>query len=158
MTVRFEDLKNHDPMFSFVGDDGENIHVATKLVYEWVQRNKPNLEIVLTPIDPNRAASYIRTNVVSATRCRQMLAHIRKNGRLQPMIYAESGTHTHGLPDLYHIDGHHRFVVYAFLRRPFGESYILEQHQWRPFQITGVPDLTKQQLEDMPIKLRDYGP
>lgn len=158
MTVRFEDLNNHDPMYSFVGDDGENIHVATALLYEWVQRNKANLEIVLTPIDPNRAASYIRTNVVSRKRCIEILRHLRQNGTLQPMIYAESGTYTHRLPDMYHIDGHHRFVCYAFLNRPFGDSYILQQHQWRPFQIVGVPDLTKDQLERMPIKQRDYSP
>jgi hypothetical protein len=160
MTVKFEDLNNHDPMYSFVGDDGENTHVASGLLYDWVQRNRANLEVVLTPVDPTRAVSYIRDNVVSKRRCLEMLAWLNtdKNFGFQPMIYGETGTFTRSLPDLYHIDGHHRYVVYAYIGRPFAESYILEQSQWRQYQITGVPDLTKDTLKQMPIKPRDYAP
>jgi hypothetical protein len=160
MPVRFEDLDDHSPMYSFVGDDGENVHIASGLLYQWVQRNRNNLETVNIPIDPIRATHYIRDNVVSRKRCREMLEFIRsdKTHTFQPMIYGESGSYTHNLPDLYHIDGHHRYVVYAFLQRPFGESYMLEQHQWSEYQITGVPDLTKQELNRMPIKPRNYAP
>jgi len=153
MTVPFHAMHNHEGLYSFVGDDNEQIHVATERLYAWVQKRKHRLEIFETPVIPTLALKFIRDNSVDKKRATEILKDFQN---IQPVIFGKTGTQSNGRPDMYLIDGRHRYMCHVYLKLPLIKCYILELKQWHKFLVTGVPMITKEMLAAMPIKPRGY--
>jgi hypothetical protein len=140
-------------IYTFVADNGENIHIDAESLRKWCLRNK-KLEIHLIPIRVDIAKEMVRDNIVSPER----LIELSKRTVLDPIIMCKDGTFSkeNGGPNTMIVDGHHRFVLCAMAKMPVIPGYFLEVEQWKPFQLYGIPDMTKEQLIKAPITKRDY--
>jgi hypothetical protein len=138
-------------IYTFVGDDGVTTHIDSEALRLWCVANKP--EIFLMPMRPEVAEQMIPDNVVSIDRVRQL--SLRKD--LAPIIMVKDGTTgPNGHPNAMMVDGHHRYFL-AFLRKqPYIEGHFLEEHQWKPFQIHWLRDMSAEELRRRPVTKRDY--
>jgi hypothetical protein len=138
-------------IYSFVGDDGENIHIDSESLRQWCVMAKP--EIFLMPLKYELVAEFKRDNVISPAR----VVELAQRKHLDPIIMVKDGTTgSNGNPNALLVDGHHRYAV-ACLRGQFAiEGHFLEVEQWKPFQLHDIPDMTKDQLRAAPITKRDY--
>jgi hypothetical protein len=152
MALSLLDLEWKEQIYQCVGDDGIHTCVAINRLYKWVQANKKKLEIQLVPVDPGLAASFIKDNVVSRERIMELIHRTD----LEPIIWGKDGTFTEGRPDVFLMDGHHRYALHAAARVAFIKSYVLEMEQWEAFRITDAPEITQDQLRDVPILRRLY--
>lgn len=150
MPLHFRDYKPTDAIFTHVLPNGTNINIDATKLRAWCLVMKP--QIYQIPVDFDRAQSYLRDNVVSFDRCLQLLT----KDRLDPIIMAKDGTFTEGRPDVFHVDGHHRYALAGMMHIHFIPGHCLETHEWHPFQIEGVPSVTAEHLAAMPITQRDY--
>lgn len=147
-------MRPREPIYTWVADDGTNVHIASERLYHWVQTNAATLTCGLIPIDFTRGQDYLRDNIASIDRCLELLS--RDPSTITPMIFGERGTYTDGAPDVFHIDGHHRYALYAMCQIPQALAYLLTIDQWKPFQIEGLPNTTQQALAHTPILRRSY--
>ena len=138
-------------VYSFVANDGTNVHINSEGLRQWCIANKP--EIFWLPMNYEVAKQFIPDNVVSMDRVRELST--RKN--LDPIIMVKDGTFgSNGHPNGMLVDGHHRYFL-AFLRKqPVIEGYFLEESQWKPFQIHWLRDLSAEELRRRPVTKRDY--
>lgn len=138
-------------IYSFVGDDGENIHIDSEALRQWCLLIKP--EIYSIPLKYELVIEFRRDNVISQER----VAELSKRKNLDPIIMVKDGTTgSNGTPNALLVDGHHRYVL-ACLRKQFIiEGHFLEVAQWKPFQLHDIPDMTKEQLRAAPITKRNY--
>jgi hypothetical protein len=138
-------------IYTFVGDDGENIHINAIGLRKWCIDNKP--EILWIPLDYEIAKSFVRDNVISLDRVKELM--LRPN--LDPIIMVKDGTFgSNGGPNALLVDGHHRFYLAYKQKKIVIEGYFLEVWQWKPFQLHGLPNMTKEQLRKKPITKRNY--
>lgn len=137
-----------EPIYTFVGHDGENIHIAANRLRVWCE--SAGLEPVLGPMDRSVADTFLADNVVSLDRVAQLEGRLRYD----PIIMCKTGTFKDGHPDVVMADGHHRYYVQR--DREYFLMYLLEEHQWRPFQISGAPDMTQEWLREVEVVKRDY--
>jgi hypothetical protein len=143
--IKASELELMEMVYSFVSDDGENIHIATTRLLAWCEENEP--EIVVTPIEAKVAVQFIQERAVSRERCAWFLSH--REELVKPIIVGEADRAWRGSQVLHYlIDGHHRYVVYATLRIPLIKTHILTRDIWTQFQISGIPDISKEQLID----------
>lgn len=140
-------------IYTFVDMEGNNINIDSAKLRLWCLQ--ANLEIVLTPIDHKLAASFLTQNVISLKRVQQLLDNFQLLE--EPIIFCKDGTyHTDGGANVMLVDGHHRYFTKAYLNMRFIESYLLEVEQWKPFQMHDLPNITREQLESIPVITRDY--
>lgn len=138
-----------ESIYTFVGDDGENVHIACNRLRLWCREARP--EIFRCPIDRALAETFVRDNVISMERVKQMAGMTD----LDPMIFCKTGTFDDGVnPDVLLVDGHHRY--YTQRNQEFGLGHVLEVIQWKPFQVVGIPPTTKAALLEMEILKRKY--
>jgi hypothetical protein len=138
-------------IYSFVGDNGENIHIDSEALRVWCALHKP--EIFLIPLKYELVDEFRRDNVVSPER----IIELAKRSHLDPIIMVKDGTiGANGGPNTMLVDGHHRFVLACLRGRIVIEGHFLEVAQWKPFQIYGIPNMTKDQLRAAPITKRNY--
>ena len=140
-------------VFTYVGEDGENIQLATDRAIKWA--SGANLESVYVPVETEMAMKYIKENSVSLTWCNSILAGLLKDpesvNRLPPVIYAQHGNDgPNGEPSHFLLDGHHRYVTFAKIGLPAIKAYLLSQEQWRPFQISGMEEVSREALVSAP--------
>lgn len=155
MAIKASKLDHMEPVYTWVADDGSNIHIASRLLRDWCMKRQPRVELM--PVDHDFAASFLRENTVDPMRVLQLSVEcdlgIRK---LDPIILCQRGTYTHGLPDVMLVDGHHRYVLAAMKEWPVIPCYNLIPHQWKRFRVVDCPDVTKDQLAASPITQRNY--
>jgi len=140
-------------IYTFVGDDGENIHIDSDALRIWCEVTKP--EIFLIPLKYELLIDFERDNVISMERVYELSMDIKKS--LEPIIMVKDGTIAkNGYPNAMLVDGHHRYALHCFGGKQHIAGYFLEVEQWKPFQIHGIPDMTKEQLRAKPITKRNY--
>lgn len=146
MALQAKDYPEGAPVYSYVADDGVNVHIDSDKLRQWCAEHRFELEVLHTPVDGNVARNYLTENVVDLGHLVRVLAMTR----LDPIIYGKWGTLTKGRPDAILIDGHHRYCAAAIRYEAFIPSYVLERAQWEPFQIEGLPNVTQDQLRAQP--------
>ena len=138
-------------IYSFVGDDGENIHIDSEGLRIWCKLAKP--EVFLLPLNYGLAEQFIKDNVVSPKRIHEL--SLRKD--LDPIIMCKDGTFgKNGGPNTMLVDGHHRYFIACMIKLYAIPGHLLEVEQWKPFQLRGIPDITADELRRRPITKRDY--
>lgn len=147
-----KDYKPGDPIYTYVDNSGVNIHIDAAKLRIWCLAVEDELPISMTPVDPRTAYKFVTDNIV----CKMRVAQLMERTNLDPIIYAKDGNETNGLPNVMLVDGHHRYTAAAVLHTPFIPAFILEPTQWRPFQIAGLPDITKDHLLASPNRPRNY--
>lgn len=138
-------------IYTFVADDGENIHIDSEGLRLWTKLAKP--EVFWIPLRYELAWDFIRDNVVDPFRI-QELANRKE---LDPIIMVKDGTiGSNGHPNAMLVDGHHRYFIACMCRLEVIPGHMLEVEQWKPFQLHGIPKMTKEQLVRTPVTKRDY--
>jgi len=146
----FKDL--FKPIYTFVSESGENIHIDTDGLRTWCATHQP--EVFDIPIKPELLIEFITDNSVSIARIRELYSR----PHLDPIIMCEDGT-THpenGGPNVMLVDGHHRFAIAVLRSQSYIPGYVLKLHEWTPFQLHNLPSITRDQLRASPILKRDY--
>jgi len=140
-----------ETIFSFVEDDGTNIHINAGALRLWCIENKP--EIYSLPLNYDLMEIFERDNTISPERVEEL----SKRKDLDPIIMVKDGTlGSNGHPNAIIVDGHHRYALACLRGQQYIEGYFLEEAQWRRFQIFGLPDITAEQLRKSPVTKRDY--
>lgn len=138
-------------VYTFVGDDGENIHIDSEALRVWCMLTKP--EVFWIPLKYELAYDFIRDNVVDPFRIQELA----KRKDLDPIIMVKDGTlGDNGHPNAMLVDGHHRYFIACMCKMEVIPGYMLEVEQWKPFQLHGIPKMTKEQLVRTPVTKRDY--
>lgn len=142
----------HRQIYTYISPEGANTHIDSEGLYSWTQTHASELEIFSVPLDHSLAQRFIRENTVSQQRIWELLS----KPTLTPVIFCKDGTFTEGRPDVLLVDGHHRYVLGSICRAEFIPGFVLEEAQWRPFQLEGLPPLTKAELQAIPLSPRSY--
>jgi|HubBroStandDraft_4_1064222.scaffolds.fasta_scaffold56276_6 hypothetical protein len=138
-------------VYTFVDNNGTNIHINSEGLRLWCIANKP--EIFWLPMNEKVAQDFVRDNVISLDRVKELST--RKN--LDPIIMVKDGTFgSNGHPNAMLVDGHHRYFLTFLRKQPFIEGYFLEESQWRPFQIHWLRDISAEELKRRPVTKRNY--
>lgn len=145
------DLPPSEHIYSFVGDDGENIHIASDRLRVWCQSAR--LERVWVPMDRAMAEKFVTDNVISLERVRQLELD-PPDQEENPVVFCSTGTFTDGNPDVVLADGHHRYYLHR--EDEFVLSVLVGEREWRQFRISGIRDTTKDALREMPVLRRKY--
>jgi hypothetical protein len=147
-------FKVGDPIYTFVDDDGTNVHIASEQLRIWcIARDAAGeLERFWTPTDLKLANKMLKDNTVLMNRVLALTPRHLET----PIIYAKTNTHTKGRPDVLLVDGHHRFVRACVEGRPFILAWVVERASWEEFQIDGLPSISQNLLRAMPHKVRNY--
>ena len=147
MIIRLEQVH----IFTSVDQDGNNTNIDVTGLYAWCQANKP--EVFLLPMLPGLAGEYIGNKIVDLDRVKEL----KRRRHLTPIIMCKDGTYgDDGAPNVLLVDGHHRYVLAALMERKHFKAHMLEEEQWRPFQLHGLPTMTQEQLLATPNRKRDY--
>jgi hypothetical protein len=142
------------PIYTFVADDGENIHIDTDALRTWCLHTKP--EIFDIPLKYDVATSFLHDNVIALDRIHELFQ--RPPSSLDPIIMAEDGT-THpenGGPNVLLVDGHHRFFLACLRGWAYIPGHVLKVPEWTPFRLHNLPSITRDQLCASPILKRNY--
>jgi hypothetical protein len=138
-------------IFTFISDDGENINIDAEGLRIWCIANRP--EVFNLPVKPELGRQFLFENVVSVERAWELI--VRKN--FDPIIMVKDGTYgDNGGPNTMLVDGHHRYFIACVAQWAYIPGHLLEVEQWKPFQMHGLPDLTKEELIAKPITKRNY--
>lgn len=145
-------MRPGEGIYTFVDNSGVNINIASQRLHDWCAA--AGLEPQLAPVDRDLSKTFIRDNAVSRDRVKELM----KRKDLAPIILCKDGTFStkNGGPNVYLVDGHHRYVLYSALKLPYIPAYCLEVEQWKPFEIEGLSDISREALRDIPILKRSY--
>lgn len=153
MTIDGTTLGPWEQIYTFVRNDGRNIHIhSPRLRSHCLQMNyKP----ILAPVDTKLAQSFLRDNIVSPWRIKQLMEKISEDKALEPIILCKTEAYGHPCdlhtPEVLLVDGHHRYTIAALAKSPVIIAWLLELHQWQPFTVIGIPDYTNEALKAEPI-------
>jgi hypothetical protein len=155
MPLSASDYPNGAPVYTYVCDDGTNIHIDATKLRAWCIAMKPPIYAV--PVDHAEGQRYLRDNICSFDRCME-LALSPRHARLDPIIFGHRGTSNpeNGSPNVMLIDGHHRYALASILRLPIISAHLIMPEIWQTFQVIGLPDLTQDQLRNIPLTQRSY--
>lgn len=154
-------MTNLRPIYTHVAKDGTNTHIdVAALRNELLNNMEFDKYISLVPVDVSMAQSYLRDNVIDPVRVVQLMR--RHMGlpfeKWEPMILCQDNISTaaNGALDVFHADGHHRYVMHSIMRLPFARTYLVPYAGWQKYRVTGLPSLTQQELRDSPVLKRNY--
>lgn len=139
-------------IFTYVDNDGTNVNIHAARLREWVLKNARGITVWDVPINRGLARKFLRDNVVDKKRVIALTADHLK----EPLLFCKDGTFTEGRPDVFLVDGHHRYCWYAFMGIALAPAWVLERGQWKEYTIEGLPTISQQGLIDMPVLKRDY--
>jgi hypothetical protein len=145
--IHVSELDRKEPIYVWVADDGTNVRIASVRLRNWVLLNQHLFEIFLVPVDPDMAKDWIRNKQCDPKR----VMNLTYKERREPIIYCKRPTFTNGRPDVFLVDGHHRYVRAAVDGDPFIECWLIEIPQWEPFKVIGAIDISQQQLAEAPL-------
>lgn len=138
-----------DPIYTY-SDEEICVHVASARLRRVCLAIMP--EVFLTPVSIDLANKFLSENTISMDR----VFALTPGDRHEPILYCRDGKFTDGRPDVFLVDGHHRFVRAALEGQSMIEAWVLSEAQWRPFQIFGLPEITGEQLKSQPVLSRSY--
>src|SRR5215467_16395102 len=123
---RVEDYGPFDPIYVFVGNDGEQVVIDTVALYKHVTANPP--QVFSTDVRASVAEEIINDNAIQGKRYMEMVKDRVEHGNQyrDPIIYVKTGSVTDGRPDVLLCDGHHRFVVACSFGDTMIDDYVLE--------------------------------
>ena len=140
-------------IYTFVDNDGTNIHIDSTALREWCLSNK-DLIVYDIPMKRDLGLEFLRDNVISLERIKELIS---KQRTLDPIIMCKDGTYDDkGAPNVLIVDGHHRYFLACLADLKIIPGYCLEVEQWKPFIMEGLPKLTQDQLRKAPIIKRNY--
>lgn len=145
------------PVFTYVQDDGTNINLDVVNLRAWCLTHVGHThgpKLVRIPVEEVIARHFINDNIASLDRVTELSK--RHLALLDPVILCRHGFNPDGTQRDMYVDGHHRYVLAYMLHMKVLPAFFLESAQWSPFQIEGVPTMTKQELRDLPITKRNY--
>lgn len=152
MSVSFHEMGNHERMYSFVGDDGANIHVAVERLHYWVQNHEEELvrkkQLWLTPIAPAMVLKFIQAGLVNRERILSLTDHEMRH----PIIYGKEKKGRMARVDMYLLDGRHRYVRAFHDKQESIKAYVLKPKQWMQFRISDIPDIDQETLNRLPVR------
>jgi hypothetical protein len=143
-------LPEGEPVYTYVADDGTNTVIHAERLRQYLKRHPQ--EVFLTPVDREMAKGFLEHNVVSLSRVYQLMT----KKRLDPIILCKRPTYTDGRPDVYLVDGHHRYVLTALAKSKFIPAVLVEIRVWRKFQVINLPLVTQTILTRTPVTERNY--
>lgn len=147
--IEYSSMPDKEPIYTFVDKEtGETTHIAANRLRLWCEVTGP--EKFWCPMNKELAETFIRDNVVSLERVKQL----EGRSEYDPVIMCKTGTFTDGAPDSLMADGHHRYYIQR--DREWFLAWVLEEEQWRPFQILGAPGTTEEELRKLKIVDRPY--
>ena len=151
---QYEDYPDGYPIYTFVGDDGENVVIDAPALRDWCIETEP--EIYDTPVQDNLLAQFIWDKAVREERVIEMLEARDEDSTAftDPVIMVKTGTVTEGAPDVLLVDGHHRYALAIMEGATLIGCHVLVPEQWEPFRIHGMPTLTKDELRRAPPRGR----
>lgn len=145
-------LSPGEAIYTFVANDGRNIHIHAERLRIWLASSGHKVEPV--PVFPELVKDLLAHNVVDQRRCIELLG----KEKLDPIIMCITGAPAShpSMPAYLLVDGHHRYTLAHMLKLPVIPGYFVKKRIWNKFRIVNVPALSKQQLEDLPITPRNY--
>lgn len=144
-------------IYTFIDNDGVNIHIDSDNLRLWCLKNIAALELFSIPIREGIAVEMVKNNVLSLDRVLELRQRRLKGERFDPVIMVKDGTTgSNGAPNVMLVDGHHRYFIAASDKEPIIKGWVLEIEQWKPFQVEPSIKLTQQQLIDLPPTKRNY--
>lgn len=149
-----------EPIYTFITPSGENINIAaSKLRLHCMGLDSgPTLrpayrfKVFDFPIRPALAESFVHDNIISTARVIELLT----KPRLDPIIAAVYDHDANGLPNVMLVDGHHRYYLAHAMKLPHIPAFVLQPEEWHPFQISGCPTISQDELRSIPITPRNY--
>lgn len=98
------------------------------------------------PIKPRMLQEFAKTNSISVEKLKKLATAITLGLRPPPILFGHDGTtSSDGRPNVFLIDGRHRYTLYTLAGLHFIPSYIVERPLWEPFQVD-LPTITPEQL------------
>lgn len=143
-------LPSGTPIYSFVCNDGTNIHIATQPLRDWILKTKP--QEVRVPIELRIAKKFLTENVVSLPRVTELI----KRRAVDPIYFCRFQKLETGDLDVMLVDGHHRYTAAALSGAPFFPAHIIEFPDWQPFRVVNWIEFTQDELRNTPITPRNY--
>ena len=147
-----EFVKKYGPwaaIYTFVGDDGSNISIASDLLRQHCIKRGYKRHIV--PVDVAFFWAFLEQNAISIDRIKELSQRPRIHE--DPVIFCMTPEGQHeGLL----VDGHHRYALACVRGQKHITAWMLQPERWKPFQILGLEDLTKEQLSRIPLNPRNY--
>src|SRR5215831_12977463 len=140
--IDIKDLDRFEPLYTWVADDGTNVKIASTRLRNWVLLNQHELEIFLVPVDKQMGLSWLSSGQCDPTRVRSL----NRRERREPIIFCKRPTFTNGRPDVFLVDGHHRYARAALDDDELIECWLIEIDQWKPFQVVGGIQVTQDEL------------
>lgn len=136
-------------IYSYVDDAGVNVHIDAVLLREWCLMHKSELNVELAPVEDYIAKSFLDENVIDIIHAERVY-HMPT---WDPIIYCMDGTFHpgNGAPNVMLVDGHHRYFVSWLFKQRTVACYVLKPEQWKPFEIIGLPDLSREELIARPV-------
>jgi hypothetical protein len=140
-----------DGIYTFIDNDGVNTHIDAEGLRKWCAANKP--EVFWIPLNYEIALQMMKDNVIAAER----IVELSNRKDLDPIIMCKDGTFgDNGGPNCMMVDGHHRYYLACLSKMEAIPGYFLDVEQWKPFQLHGLPNITRDQLIAAPILRRKY--
>lgn len=149
-------LPHGHAIWTYVHADGTNLHLdVTGLRAKFLLNPAFDHKVFDLPLSLDLAKDYIRNNIVSLTRIEELAKRYSQTEpkRIEPILLCDS---TKEDTDVYHVDGHHRYVLWALLKVPSIRALCIPYDLWQPFRVIGLPPLTQDALRAMPITKRNY--
>lgn len=142
-------------VYTFVYEGGETIHIDSHGLFGWCRDHAAELETFRVPVDHDLAREYIAKDVVALERVKEI--HKRGPDFFTPIILCRDNKEAPGEgASIMLVDGHHRYVLFSLGGHDTIPAYVLEQAQWRPFQINGLPAMTQEEVLSRPVHKRSY--
>jgi hypothetical protein len=138
------------PIFTWISDRGENINIHSSALRECCLHYRP--QVINVAIDHDLAATFLKHNIINAARIAQ-LANRYLHEPVEPILFCE---HRAGNPDALLVDGHHRYYLAHTYNSLYLRAWMIPEEAWRPFTLKNVPNITRQQLRDLPTTKRTY--
>lgn len=154
--IHFLDMKPREPIYTFIHDDGRNINLASGRMRSWLLAS--GLPTAFAPVDPEFAKTFMRDNTISIPRLETLtLEYSRLKDpflEIEPIIICHRGTiGANGHPDVYLVDGHHRYFLFSILGLGRIRTWFLQVEQWKPYEIEGLPAMSQAELRAYPTDL-----
>jgi len=158
MAIRLLDMGLYEPTYTHVGPDGVNTQIASARLRAHVLKHITDFEVFNVPVRRKLAQDFFRDNAISMVRVHALT----KEDRREPILFCKDGTFTRDvtsgdmLPDVFLVDGHHRYARAAMDGEPMIAAWVLELGEWEEFRIVETIELTHEALRAMPVLQKEW--
>lgn len=156
MPIDGSTLPERYPIYTFVdAETGKNVHIDSGKLRAWCIAMRHSLVIHHVPIQEKLVQEFVEQNAVSMERVMELLL---RDKPLDPIIFAHDGSYSpeNGGPNFLLVDGRHRYTLAHKCGMTHIPAYLIDMHDWKHFEIVNIPDLTREQLANIPLGERNY--